>query len=48
LFGCKIQSVVLAKGKKANVPRGASPLDAARSVFSSVDTGVKRRKLVGM
>jgi hypothetical protein len=31
----------------SNAPRGTLPLDAARSAFSSADTGVKTRELVG-
>jgi hypothetical protein len=39
----------LAKGTEGDVPRGALPLDAARSLFSrSADTGMKMRELVGM
>jgi hypothetical protein len=37
----------LVKGIEGNVPRGTSLLDAAPSSFSSADTGVKTRKLVG-
>jgi hypothetical protein len=37
----------LVKGIEGNVPRGTSPLDAARSLFSRADTGVKTRELVG-
>jgi hypothetical protein len=37
----------LVKGIEGNVPRGTLLLDAARSSFSSADTGVKTRKLVG-
>jgi hypothetical protein len=37
----------LVKGTEGDVPRGALLLDAARSSFSSADTGVKTRKLVG-
>jgi hypothetical protein len=38
---------VAVKWKKVNVRRGALPLGAARSLFSSTDTGVKTRELVG-
>jgi hypothetical protein len=37
----------LVKGIEGDVLRGASLLDAARSSFSSADTGVKTRELVG-
>jgi hypothetical protein len=36
----------LAKGMEGDVPRGTSPLDAARSSFSGADTGVKTRQLL--
>jgi hypothetical protein len=35
------------KGEEGDVPRGTSLLDAARSLFSSTETGVKTRELVG-
>ena len=37
----------LVKGTEGDVPRGTLPLDAARGSFSSADTGVKTRELVG-
>ncbi len=37
----------LAKGTEGDVPRGTLLLDAVCSLFSSADTGVKMRKLVG-
>jgi hypothetical protein len=37
----------LAKGTEGDIPRDTLLLDAARSSFSSTDTGVKKRELLG-
>jgi hypothetical protein len=40
-------NVCLAKGIEGDIPRGTLLLDAARSLFSGTDTGVKTPKLLG-
>jgi hypothetical protein len=38
----------LVKGTEGDILRGTLPLDAACTAFSSTDTGVNTRKLLGM